>query len=162
MRLRIVLVIAMLLSGARASALERVRISADGRGFILAESNKPFLPWGFNYGATDTLLDDNWEHKWDLIERDFRAMHALGANVVRVHLQIARFMEAADRVDEESLDRLSKLIEIAQRVGLYLDVTGLGCYRTADVPKWYDALDERQRWAVQARFWDAVAGRGAK
>jgi hypothetical protein len=29
------------------------------------------------------------------------------------------------------------------------------------VPKWYDALSEPDRWAVQARFWEAVAQRGA-
>jgi hypothetical protein len=124
---------------------------------VLAESGKPFTPWGFNYGATNTLLDDDWERRWDVIERDLRAMRKLGANVVRVHLQVARFMEARDRVNPNSLDRLSKLIEIAERVEIYLDITGLAAYRTADVPKWYDALDESERWAVQARFWEAIA-----
>src|SRR5205814_10095087 len=29
------------------------------------------------------------------------------------------------------------------------------------VPAWYNALTERDRWDVQARFWEAVAGRCA-
>jgi hypothetical protein len=120
------------------------------------------VPWGFNYGPNGKLLDDDWDTKWDVIKNDFRAMHALGANVVRVHLQVSRFMDSADQVNERSLDRLSKLLELSERVGLYLDVTGLGCYRTSDVPRWYDALDEKGRWAVQGRFWQAVASRGAK
>ena len=37
-------------------------------------------------------------------------------------------------------------------------MTGLACYRPADAPKWYDALEEEQRWAAQAEFWEAVAG----
>jgi Cellulase (glycosyl hydrolase family 5) len=36
-------------------------------------------------------------------------------------------------------------------------VTGLGCYHKKDVPEWYNALDEADRWEVQARFWKAVA-----
>jgi hypothetical protein len=45
---------------------------------------------------------------------------------------------------------------------LYLDLTGLACYHKADVPAWYDALPEQDRWEVQARFWEAVAGRCAQ
>src|SRR5690606_34004530 len=45
----------------------------------------------------------------------------------------------------------------AEEVGLYLDITGLGCYHKQDVPPWYDELDEGARWQVQARFWKEVA-----
>jgi hypothetical protein len=48
---------------------------------------------------------------------------------------------------------------LAQRLHLYLDLTGLGCYHKKDVPAWYDGLPEEARWDVQARFWEAVAGR---
>jgi len=161
MKRAILFMLASWLCCTTAIALERVRVSDNGRGFILSDSNKPFIPWGFNYGAMNGLLDDDWQDKWDVIERDFRAMQDLGANVVRVHLQVARFMDAADRANEKSLDRLSKLIEIAEKVGIYLDITGLACYRTADVPKRYDTLDEPARWTAQARFWEAVAKRGA-
>jgi hypothetical protein len=46
---------------------------------------------------------------------------------------------------------------VAEEIGLYLDVTGLGCYHKHEVPAWYNALDESARWEVQARFWQAVA-----
>src|SRR5438046_1757413 len=46
---------------------------------------------------------------------------------------------------------------MAQRTGLYVDVTGLGCYDKKDVPQWYNELNEGPRWEVQARFWEAVA-----
>jgi hypothetical protein len=50
-------------------------------------------------------------------------------------------------------------VGLAEKTRLYLDVTGLGCYHKPDVPAWYDRLGEQQRWDVQARFWEAVAGR---
>ena len=49
----------------------------------------------------------------------------------------------------------------AEKTGIYLDITGLACYRKKDVPKWYDDLSEKDRWDVQARFWEAVAARCA-
>jgi hypothetical protein len=68
-------------------------------------------------------------------------------------------MDSADRPREKSLARLTKLLELAERTELYIDLTGLACYRKTDVPAWYDALSDRDRWAAQARFWDAIADR---
>jgi len=88
-------------------------------------------------------------------------MKQLGANVVRIHLQLGRFMEGPDDPNETSLDRLGRLVELAEHVGLYLDVTGLACYHKVDVPRWYEKLGEKARWDVQARFWEVVAARCA-
>ena len=115
--------------------------------------------WGFNYDRDDAvrLLEDYWADEWDMVAADFREMKALGANIVRVHLQLARFMTGPDRPDDRNLARLAKLVRLAEETGLYLDITGLGCYHKQDVPAWYDRLDETQRWGVQAKFWIAVA-----
>ena len=86
-------------------------------------------------------------------------MKQLGANGVRVHLQFAKFMDAADRPNENALDRLGRLVKLAENAGLYLDLTGLACYRKQDVLAWYNSLGETGRWAAQARFWEAIAGR---
>src|SRR3954469_5309985 len=143
-------------------AMERVQVSADGRCFVLAQSGRPFHPWGLNYGNAGRLIEDYWETDWPTVERDFRDMKALGANVVRVHLQLGKFMAAPDKPDDGALVRLGRLVDLAERTGLYLDLTGLACYRKADVPAWYDGLSEADRWAVQGRFWEAVAGRCAE
>jgi len=74
-----------------------------------------------------------------------------------VHLQLGRFMESERRTNRKSLQRLRELVALAEQVGLHLNITGLGCYHKADVPAWYDALSEKRRWDVQARFWQAVA-----
>ena len=134
--------------------------SADGSHFKAADTDDRIVLWGFNYDhdAQGRLLEDYWDEEWDAVVGDFREMKDLGANVVRVHLQLGRFMVEADRPDESNLGRLSELVRLAEETGLYLDVTGLGCYHKADVPVWYDALEEVDRWEVQARFWRAVAG----
>jgi hypothetical protein len=158
------MVLAFLACGLTTSAAEpkpRVKVSPDKTGFILDPGNRPFTPWGFNYDhdADGNLIEDYWHDRWPEIEGDFREMKDLGANVVRVHLQFGKFMDAADKPNEKNLDRLGKLLRLAEETGLYLDLTGLGCYHKKDVPAWYDALSEADRWAAQARFWQAVAGR---
>jgi hypothetical protein len=145
-------------------AMDWVRVSNDKRTFVLDRSGKVFVPWGFNYDHDEDgrLIEDYWNENWRKIEEDFHEMKQLGATVVRIHLQVSRFMRTADQPNEENLKQFSRLIGLAERLQLRLDVTGLGCYHKKDVPVWYDDLDERGRWAVQARFWEAIAERGAK
>ncbi len=148
----------------KAAELEWIRVADDKRGFVFAASGKSFVPWGFNYDhqeGSGRLIEDYWDNEWATIEEDFAEMKKLGANVVRIHLQFGRFMLAADRPNQRSLDQLERLVKLAEQTGLYLDLTGLGCYHKADVPEWYDALDESARWEAQAAFWEAVAARCA-
>ncbi len=146
-------------AGGRADGMERVRVAPDGRSFALEPSGRPFVPWGFNYDHDEAgrLLEDYWDAEWPKVESDFAEMKALGANVVRIHLQVAKFMKGPDAPDGGALGRLRALLALSERFGIHLDLTGLGCYHKKDVPAWYDALDERGRWDVQARFWEAVA-----
>jgi hypothetical protein len=155
------LLLTTLILASRLQAMEPIRIAPDGKGFILAQSGQAFVPWGFNYDHDESgrLIEDYWNEEWPRVEADFREMADLGANVVRVHLQFGRFMEAADRPIPRALDRLGKLLDLAEKTGLYLDLTGLGCYHKKDVPAWYDALSESDRWAAQAAFWRIIAGR---
>jgi hypothetical protein len=139
--------------------LEAIQISADGRGFAFVGSGRPFAPWGFNYDhdPAGRLLEDYWENEWTTVEADFREMKELGANVVRVHLQFGRFMRGPADPDPAALRRLRDLVALAERTGLYLNLTGLACYHKADVPSWYETLGEEPRWAAQAEFWPAIA-----
>ena len=149
-------------AGVIAATLERVHIGADGKSFVLAESGAPFRVWGVNYdhdsrGEHGRLLEDYWDAEWETVRGDFQEIKELRANVVRVHLQLGKFMHAADAPNEKSLAQLRRLLALAEEMGLRLDITGLGCYQKADTPAWYDAMDEAARWNVQARFWAAIA-----
>jgi hypothetical protein len=141
-----------------------IQLSKDKTTFVRGSTGKKFVPWGFNYDHDDRgrLLEDFWDGEWPAVEKAFRDMRDLGANVVRIHLQFGRFVEGPDKPNAKAIDRLAKLLALAERTGLYIDLTGLGCYHKKDVPAWYDALSEDERWNEQVRFWDAVAGRCAK
>ena len=143
----------------RVEGLELVRPSEDGSDFVGAESGRTVKLWGVNYDhdGDGRLLEDYWAEEWPTVVADFREIRELGANVVRIHLQVGRFLDAPDRPDAENLERLGRLIRLAEAEGLYLDLTGLGCYHKADVPDWYNALDEPGRWGAQANFWRSVA-----
>lgn len=140
--------------------LEWIRPGKDGKHFVGTESGKRFVVWGVNYDHDDAgrLIEDYWEKEWATIVEDFGEIKALGANLVRVHLQLGKFMDSADSPNTANLARLGGLVRLAEKTGLYLDVTGLGCYHKKDVPAWYDRLGEAERWDVQERFWQAVAG----
>jgi hypothetical protein len=148
--------------GPQPAKLEWIRPSDDKTHFVRDGTGRRIVMWGFNYDRDDAgrLLEDYWADEWDTVAEDFREMKALGGNVVRVHLQLGKFMTSADRPNAANLERLGKLVRLAEEVGLYLDVTGLGCYHRKDVPAWYDALGEADRWEVQARFWKEVAAVG--
>ncbi|MFW6059626.1 MAG: cellulase family glycosylhydrolase [Phycisphaeraceae bacterium] len=144
---------------ASSHALELIRVSDDGAHFVGAETDERIVMWGFNYDhdTSGRLIEDYWHDEWNTLVKDFNEMKALGANVVRVHLQLPQFMDTAEQPNEANLARLEKLVQLAEETGLYLNLTGLGCYHKQDVPDWYDALEEAERWTVQARFWRAVA-----
>ncbi len=139
--------------------LDLIQPSKDGSGFVYTGTGKKFLAWGVNYDHDDSgrLLEDYWHEEWPTVVEDFKEIKALGANTVRIHLQTAKFMQTPSEPNKASLEQLARLVELAGQIGLYLDITGLGCYHKKDVPEWYDAMDEATRWDVQARFWEAVA-----
>ncbi len=139
--------------------LALIRASDDGTHFVHVASKERFIAWGFNYDhdVDGRLLEEYWHDEWRKVVRDFREMKALGANTVRIHLQLPAFMKSAEEPDEAELRQLARMVALAEETGLYLNLTGLGCYHKETVPEWYDALKEADRWAVQARFWEAVA-----
>jgi len=165
--LRAAFLLAAFSFAASAQSPSWIVVNQAADGFTLSATGAPFVPWGFNYSRDERfrLLDDYWNGAgpdgWAKVERDFREMKRLGANVVRINLQFAKFMDAPGSPNQTNLARFERLIGLAEDVGVYLDVTGLGTFRIADVPPWYRDLAEKQRWAAQALFWEAVAQVGA-
>lgn len=162
----IVLILALFISAtsyAGAKQMEWVKVGKDGKSFVLTSSGKAFVPRGFNYDRdySGRLLEDYWEAEWPTVQEDFTEMKAMGANVVRIHLQFGRFMQSPYKADEKALDRLERLVSLAASLALYLDITGLACYKKEHIPDWYDGLSEKDRWRAQTVFWEAIAARCA-
>jgi hypothetical protein len=146
-------------SPALAQPLEHIRVSDDKTHFVKAQSGERFVVWGVNYDhdSPGRLLDEYWIDEWETVEADFREIKKLGANCVRIHLQLGLFMDEPNKPNERQLAQLSQLLKLSEELGIYLDITGLACYHKKNIPAWYDGLSEADRWAVQARFWSAVA-----
>ncbi|MFI4913284.1 MAG: cellulase family glycosylhydrolase [Sedimentisphaeraceae bacterium JB056] len=139
-------------------------VSDDGRDFVNKATGERFVVWGVNYDhdVKGRLLEDYWVEEWDTVCGDFAEMKELGANVVRIHLQTGKFLDSPTQPNSKSLTQLSKLLKLAEENGLYLNITGLGCYHKQDIPQWYDQLSESDRWDAQCIFWEAVAKTAAK
>ena len=89
------------------ATLEPIRI-VDGQ-FVLGESGKRFSPWGFNFvGDFGRIVEEYWEEDWPRVEKDFREMRKLGANVVRLHLQLGTYMNSPQEVNAAELERLRR------------------------------------------------------
>jgi hypothetical protein len=102
-------------SGESPPKLDRIQPSEDRTHFVRAGTKERVVMWGVNYDHDDAgrLLEDYWGDEWATVADDFREIKALGANVVRVHLQLGRFMSDAERPDRANLDRLVKLVGLA-------------------------------------------------
>jgi cellulase (glycosyl hydrolase family 5) len=159
--LRSIVWLAIVSSAAYALAedMSWIRVSDDKRGFVAVDSGKAFVPWGVNYDHDDKgrLLEDYWQEEWPLVETHFQAIRDLKANVVRIHIQFGKFMNGPEKPNRLAHEQLARLLVLAEKTGLYIDLTGLGCYHKKDVPEWYDDLTEQQRWDAQAVFWKSVA-----
>ena len=142
--------------------LSPIRVADDNRGFVFAagdQAGTSFRIWGVNYdhNRDGKLIEDYWHEQWPVVVEDFKEMKQLGANVVRVHLQFGKFMDGPDKPNAKSLAQLAKLVTLADDTGLYLDITGHACYHKAETPAWYVSMKEKDRWAAQAHFWEAIA-----
>lgn len=142
-----------------AEKLARVRVSDDGTHFVRGANAERFVVWGVNYDHDHSgrLLDEYWIDEWQTVVEDFREIKALGANCVRIHLQLGKFLDTPNEPNAAALAQLAKLIQLAEDTGLYLDLTGLACYHKQNIPAWYDTLSEQGRWQVQAVFWEAIS-----
>ncbi len=135
--------------------MDLVKIAPDGKHFVLEPSGERYVPWGHNYGSVDIMqrLADEPER----VEREFAAMKASGTTVARVHPEMPAFFVGAEQADPQAIERFRKLLSIAEKSGIYLQITGLACYKINSRMAWYDSLDEEGRWKAQEFFWSTVA-----
>jgi hypothetical protein len=138
-----------------AAAIEHVRLAPDGNGFQLHPSAARYVPWGHNYSSVDVL--ERMEKDPARIQREFAEMKAAGTTVVRIHPEMPRLMTAPETMNPKALDHLKALLQVAEKVGIHVQITGLACYKIKDRMAWYDALNEQERWKTQAFFWASIA-----
>ena len=145
------------------AATPAVRIVGDG----LEANGEPFFAYGFNYefnGAHPNLdyLQEPTRAGLLRMRADFTEAAELGANTVRIFVELHDVMASPTRTRRDALRALRRTLAEAGRAGLMVDVTGNLVWHADRSPAWYDAMGDRDRWDVQARFWRAVAAVGAR
>src|SRR4029078_4570012 len=143
-----------------ATGMDFVKLSPDKKGFVLDPSGDRYVPWGHNYGSVDIMERLTKDPK--RVEREFAEMKAAGTTVARVHPEMPAFFDGPHKANAEALERLRQLLAIAEKSGIYLQITGLACYKINNRMAWYDALQDEDRWKAQEFFWSAVAEACAK
>ena len=141
--------------------MELIKVAHDGQGFVEIHSGKPYIPFGTNYYDPNT----GWAPKlWrqfdeDKVRRHFRLMSNLGVNCARVFLTAGSFQPTAEKVEEQALEKLDKLVEIAGHNSIRLILTGPDHWE--GVPDYWKPDRFTGRTALQAleNFWTVVAQR---
>jgi hypothetical protein len=146
------------LQAASAAAMSRISVHGDR----LYAGSRTWRAWGMNWGMGDhapvnAYFDSPSAANLAVLKAELRTARALGANSMRIYLQLGQVMATPTKPRQRTLTALRRLLALAQHDGIYLDVTGDLVWQPAQAPAWYDQLPLQQRWQVQARFWRAVA-----
>jgi hypothetical protein len=145
---------------ASASAATLPLIHVVGRQLYAGQ--RPWRAWGFNWGIDDrapviAYFDHPSAANLAVLGCQMRTARRLGANSMRVYLELQQVMQSPTAARPAALAALRRLLDLAAGNGIYLDITGNLVWRPSRAPDWYDRLSERSRWQVQAAFWKAVA-----
>ncbi len=149
------LAVVLMTCGAQGAEMEMVKIAPDRKGFILDPSGDRFVPWGHNYASVDLM--ERLVNDPERVEREFAEMKAAGTTVARIHPELPDLLASPDQANPQSLERLERILAIAEDSGVRLKITGLASYKIKDRLAWYDALEEQDRWKAQAFFWETIA-----
>jgi hypothetical protein len=147
-------------SWSAADAAVTPRIGVHGNQ--LYAGTRPWRAWGMNWGVGDhapviAYFDDPTAANLAVLRAELRIARAMGANSMRIYLELGQVMATPTRPRQRSVTALRRLLALAQSDGIYLDITGDLVWRPSRAPAWYKRMPWQQRWQVQARFWKAVA-----
>jgi hypothetical protein len=136
------------------------RITVRGSELFAGEAR--WRIWGMNWGMGDhapviAYFDNPSSANLAVLTSELRTARALGVNSMRIFLELGQVMRTSMQARPETLAALGRLLAVAERQRIYLDITGNLVWRPARVPSWYDRLSEQSRWQAQANFWRAVA-----
>jgi hypothetical protein len=143
-----------------AAALAMPRISVHGNR--LYAGSRPWRAWGMNWGVGDhapvvAYFNSPTAANLAALSAELRTARSIGANSMRIYLQLAQVMATPARPRQRTLTALERLLALAQHDRIYLDITGDLVWQPSRAPGWYARMPPAARWQVQARFWKAVA-----
>jgi len=141
--------------------MELIAIAPDGQGFVEADSGRPYIPFGTNYYDPHTGWAPKLWRRFDAekVRQHFRVMGGMGVNCARVFLTAGSFQPTAEKIEEQALVKLDKLVEIARESGIRLILTGPDHWE--GVPDYWQPDRYAGQAALEAleHFWTVVAKR---
>lgn len=144
----------------RSSPMPRVRISAEGRGFVTADG-KPYVPFGVNYYRPGTgWAPQVWKmYDAEATRRDLRLLREMGGNCVRVFLSFGSFYTKSGELNAEGLAKFEQFLSAAEEAGVYVHPTGPDHWE--GVPAWAgtDRYADDDFLAALEEFWKLFAAR---
>jgi hypothetical protein len=144
----------------RTAALTKVRVAADGSGFVTGDG-KPYVPFGVNYFRPGTGWPPRVWKQFDprVTRRDFARLRELGANCVRVFLTFGSFYNEPGKLASEGLAKFDQFLELAEAEGLYVHPTGPDHWE--GLPQWTrgDRIAEERMLEALEMFWQCFAAR---
>ncbi|MBU6399911.1 MAG: cellulase family glycosylhydrolase [Verrucomicrobia bacterium] len=142
------------------AALPRVRIAADGHGFVTGR-NTPFVPMGVSYFRAGTGWAPQVWKQFDAAatRRDFARLKALGANCVRVFLSYGSFYTEPGVLSPDGLAKFDQFLDLAAAAGLYVQPTGPDHWE--GTPEWAraDRYADESMLRAQDDFWKLLTAR---
>ena len=125
----IVLVVITELANAQAWRVEGDQLLRDGKSAFLS---------GVNYLPSKHWLTilRNWDS--EVVERDMQSLQSIGVRGIRFFPLWSMVQPQPDKLDQEVLDNLDKLLEIAGRHGIQFQITPLTGFMSGGMyyPKW--------------------------
>jgi hypothetical protein len=142
----------------RPAPMSRINV----RGDRLYAGDDAWRAWGMNWGLGDhspvlAYLDMPTPAGLALLAAELQIARRLGANSMRIPVELGEVMRTPTSARQGALVALQRLLAVAERNRVYLDIAGNLVWRPDLAPPWYERLSETSRWRVQANFWSAVA-----
>ncbi len=148
-------------SAAEPSKMQLIVTKTDGRGFVERDSGCDYIVFGTNYYDPHTGWAPKIWRRFDAekVRRHFQVMSGLGINCARVFLTTGSFQPNAETIEEQSLEKLDALIEIARETGIRLLLTGPDHWEGQ--PSYWKPDRFAGEAALRAleRFWEVVGRR---
>jgi len=148
-------------SAAEPSKMQLIITKAAGHGFVERDSGRTYIVFGTNYYDPHTGWAPKIWRQFDAekVRQHFQVMSKLGVNCARVFLTAGNFQPNAETVEEQALEKLDTLIEIARIAGIRLLLTGPDHWEGQ--PSYWKPDRFAGQAALQAleRFWDVMGRR---
>jgi Beta-galactosidase len=138
-----------------------VTVAPDAAGFVEVKSGQSYVPWGTNYFDPNTDWPPQVWQQFDAerVSDHFQIMSLLGANCARIFLAAAIFQPDANSVDEQALEKLDTMVQIARRTGIRLIVTGPDHWEGEPAYWQPDRFAGEDAMKALDKFWSVVGQR---